>query len=184
MSYDAPTPPPNQPPASPQPTMNIAFNPKAWNIFDLIALGAGVLFFIFSFINRYVSASYEGFGYSVTYGASSWHSWAVPGVLLVLLAVILVAAKSLGGLIPPTVPLALIAAAAAAVGWLLVLLRGLTVDGAHLGWSGWILVILGLIVVAAAVIPLTSAAGNVEAKLNNAVNQIGNHNQTPPPPAN
>lgn len=192
MSFETPTPPP---PGAPQAGPGVTFNAKALSLFDLIALGAGVLFFIFSFINRYVSASFGGkscyMGYcaevpEVTVGTSAWHSYAVAGLLIMLVALVLIALKALQpSVLPASLPWGIITAGVATLGWVLVLIRGLTVGGgASLGWSGWILVIVGLVVVAAAVIPLTGAAGGVEAKLRNAANQVGNHggNTMPPPP--
>lgn len=159
MSYEAPTPPPS----SPQPS-STAFNANNLSIFDKIALGSAAVFFLFSFFTRFRKVDIGPFG---TYGISAWHSYAVAGLLLALLATVLVALKAVQpSVLPDGVPWPLVTGAAAAVGWFLVLLRGLTYSGGSVGWSGWIVFLAGLIFAAATVIPLTSAAGSVEQQLN------------------
>lgn len=209
----APTPPPG---ATPQAGQSFNFNIAKWNIFDKIALGAGVLFFIFSLLNGFIHASVKSQTFmGETYGGGSqtngtaWHSWGWIAVLLVLAAVILVALKAVDGIVPPTVPMPLVVAGAAGLGWLLLVIRAFTGGGypnpagsgvsVSPGWSAWVLFIIGLAIVAAVVIPLTSAAGSVEAKLNNAAGSFGGQNnggnntqppaaggssEFPPPPAN
>lgn len=175
MSDMAPTPPNTPPPAAPSPA-GPSFNINAWNIFDKIALGAGALFFIFSLFGGFihVSVSFAGFGSGSGTTGTAWHSWGAVAVLLVLASVILVGLKAMEGLLPSTIPAPLIAAGAAGLGWILLVLRAVTGGGypsgtgisISPGWSAYVLFVIGLAVVAATVIPLTSAAGDVEAKLN------------------
>lgn len=171
----APTPPPSSQPSG-APQAGPSFNIGAWSIFDKIALGSGALFFLFSFFNRFRSVDLGNvFGTNLgTVGISAWHSYAVAGLLIALVALVLVALKALQpSILPAGIPWPLVTAGAAALGWFIVLLRGLTYDGGSVGWSGWIVFIVGLVYVAATVIPLTSAAGNVEAKLNDAAGKLG-----------
>ena len=171
MSYDAPTPPPTP---TPPPASNGGLNPANWNIFDKIALGAGAVVFIFSFISSYVTVSFSGFGIHASAGVSAWHSYATVGLLLMFAAVALVVvAKMEPSPLPDTVPWPLVNGAIAGLGVFLVLLRGLTwsADGVGasvgIGWSGWILIIAGVVLAAATIIPLTSYRSRVESKLTN-----------------
>lgn len=165
MSFDAPTPPPSSPPpSSPPPASSASFNANNLSIFDKIALGSAAVFFLFSFFNRFRKVDIGPFG---TYGISAWHSYAVAGLLLALVAAVLVALKGLQpSILPEGVPWPLVTGGAAALGWFLVLLRGFTYSGGSVGWSGWIVFLAGLIFAAATVIPLTGAAGSVEQQLN------------------
>ena len=84
-----------------------------------------------------------------------------------------------GVALPGTAPWALITAGASALGVLLLLIRGLTWSesafgaSAGIGWSGWLIIIAGAVLAAATIIPLTSAAGSVEQKLNKIVPRSG-----------
>lgn len=167
MSDNAPTPPSAPQGGAPQGGSNVSFNIGALNIFDQIALISAAVFFLFSFFNRFRSVSYSGYGIDISAGISAWHSYAVAGLLIALVAAVLVALKAVQpSILPAGVPWPLVTAGAAALGWVLVLLRGLTYDGGSVGWSGWIVFIAGLIFAAATVIPLTGAAGSVEQQLN------------------
>lgn len=116
---------------------------KSIGKFEQGALGAGALAIILSFFSRYVSADLGPLG---TYGISAWHSYAVLGMLLIVAAVAVVAAKAFASeQLPAGVPWNLVAAAAAGLGTVLVILRALTAgEGAGVGWSGWLLFIAGI----------------------------------------
>lgn len=172
MSDMSPTPPSAPQGGTPQSGSNTSFNISALDIFDQIALGSAAVFFLFSFFNRFNSASFSYGGFSTTAGISAWHGYAVLGLLIILVATALVAVKAIQpSILPAGVPWPLVTAGAAALGWVLVLLRGLTYSGVSVGWSGWIVFIVGLVFVAATVIPLTAAAGSVEQQLNNKLNR-------------
>lgn len=158
----APTPPPPAP---------MSFDMGRWSIFDKIAVGAGAVALLFSFFTHYVSVSFSGFGASISAGVSAWHSYAVLGMLLILAAVALVLIRASDVPLPDTVPWPLVTAGASGLGVLLLLIRGLTWSesgpGASvgIGWSGWIVIIAGVVLTAAAVIPLTTYKSKVEEKL-------------------
>ncbi|MGN6723671.1 MAG: hypothetical protein ACTHJM_13750, partial [Marmoricola sp.] len=125
------------------------------------------------------TVSFPGFSTSgihmngLSAGISAWHSYAVVGMLLVLAATVLVVIHASDIALPPTVPWPLAAAGAAALGTFLLLIRGLTWSESALGasvgigWSGWIVIIAGVVLTAAAVIPLTTYRSKVEQKLTN-----------------
>ena len=174
MSFDAPT-----PPAAPTPSSggSSSFDPASWNIFEKIAVGAGVVLFIFSFISSYVTASVDAGPLHYSSGISAWNSYATLGLLLSFAAVALVVLQSLKpSPLPDTLPWPLITAGAAALGLLLLALRAFTYSGdapsglgvsVHPGWSGWIVLLAALLIAAATIIPLTSYRSRVEDRLNN-----------------
>lgn len=164
------------PPSGPTPPAGnpVGLNPGRWHIFDKIAVGAGLVALLFSFFSAFITVSIP----SVTLGGSTfgggsvgrnaWHGWAVIGLLLMIAATALVVIRTLQPpVLPDTAPWPLITAGAASLGVIIVFLRGVTYSGVSIGWSGWVLIIAGIIAAAATVIPLTSAAGSVESKLNN-----------------
>lgn len=149
---------------------------SSWNIFEKIAVGAGGVIFIFSFISSYVTASVSAGGFSASSGISAWNSYATLGLLLCFAAVALVVLQTMRpAVLPDTAPWPLITAGAAALGLLLLVIRAFTYGGdytglgvsVHPGWSGWLVMIAGAVLVAATAIPLTSRASAVEERLNN-----------------
>jgi len=134
--------------------------------FSLGALGAGVLAFVFSLFDSYVTASVSGFG---SQGTNAWVSFATLGMLLILAATALVGVKAFAGQsLPAVAPWHLVAAALAGVGTLLLILRALTAGGDSIasgfvevsvgpGWSGWLLFILGIALTVCAVLDSRAA---------------------------
>lgn len=148
----------------------------SWNIFEKIAVGAGAVIFIFSFVSSYVVASVNVGGLTASTGISAWNSYATLGLLLCFAAVALVVLQTMRpAVLPDTAPWPLITAGAAAFGLLLLVIRAFTYGGdytglgvsVHPGWSGWLLLAAGAVLVAATTIPLTSRASAVEERLNN-----------------
>jgi len=149
---------------------------SSWNIFQKIAVGAGGVLFIFSFISSYVTASVSAGGFSASSGISAWNSYATLGLLLCFAAVALVVLQTMNpAVLPDTLPWPLITAGSAGLGLLLLVIRAFTYGGdytgvgvsVHPGWSGWLVMAAGAVLTAAVVIPLTSKATMVEEKLNN-----------------
>ena len=107
------------------------------------ALISFVVALILSFIGSYVTASYDdelGLG-DFDFGVSAWESYATFGMLLLIVAAAIVAARAFPPqVLPAGVPWQLIALAAAALGTLLLILRALTWPGEGAGFSvgpGW-----------------------------------------------
>jgi hypothetical protein len=156
---------------------------SSWNIFEKIAVGAGGVLFIFSFISSFVTASVSFGGISASNGISAWNSYATLGLLLCFAAVALVVLQTMKpAVLPDTLPWPLVTAGGAGVGLLLLVLRAFTYGGdvpsgsgvsVHPGWSGWIVMLAGLLIAAATIIPLTSYRSKVEDKLNNIVPPSG-----------
>ena len=150
---------------------------STWNIFDKIAVGAGGVIFIFSFISSFVTASVSAGPFAVSNGISAWNSYAVLGLLLMFAAVALVVLQTMQPtVLPDTAPWPLITAGGAGLGLLLLVLRAFTYGGGvpsgigvsvHPGWSGWLVMAAGVVLVAATAIPLTTYRSRVEDKLNN-----------------
>lgn len=167
------TPPPVAPPAAygaaPAQGVNIQFDVKAWSIFDFVALGAGLLFFIFSFLDGFIHVStdrscYDDYcyaGFSGTDG-TSWHSWGWLGTLIVIAAIVVVLLKVVKGLLPKTPLVPMIAAGLAGLGWLLLMIRSWTYGGGGSysvspGWSSWVMMVLGLVIIGALATPIIQA---------------------------
>jgi hypothetical protein len=173
----APTPPPAAP--TPPPAGPPSFNVGSWNIFDKIAVGAGAVVFLFSFLKSYVTVSLSAYGLSGSgLGVSAWHSYAVLGLLMMFAAVALVVVSKMdASALPNSVPWPLINGIIAAIGVFLVLLRGLTWSASYsnygvgasvgIGWSGWIVILAGVVLASATIIPLTTYKSKVEEKLTN-----------------
>jgi len=127
-------------------------------------LGALIAFavaFILSLIGSYVVASFEGadvagvdLGDSIA-GTNAWVSYATFGMLLLIVAAAIVAARAFAPhALPSGVPWQLIALAAAALGTLLIIVRALTASesastvGGELsagpGWSGYALFVAAI----------------------------------------
>jgi len=122
---------------------------------DQVILGAGILFLLLSFFAPfygYTGPSFHGLsGASVT----AWHSYGFLGVLLIIIAVGIVAARVLGNASLPALPVGpnVLVAGLATLGFLLLLLRGFTYPSGHdvgFKWGAWVLFILALAVIVGA----------------------------------
>ncbi|OUZ09983.1 hypothetical protein BHE97_09250 [Aeromicrobium sp. PE09-221] len=127
--------------------------------FSLGALGAGILAFILSLFDSYVTVSAGGFGSA---GTNAWTSFATLGMLLVVAATALIAVRVFAGqVLPPVAPWFLVSAVAAGVGTFLLILRAFTGGGSvpsglgvsvGPGWSGWLLFVAGIVLTVCAVL--------------------------------
>ncbi len=109
---------------------------KSLGKFEQGALIAGGLSIILSFFPRYQSVDLG----VVSGGFSAWHSTGVLGMLLVIAATGIIAAKVFAAdSLPDTVPWTLVALAAAGLGTIILIIRGLTWSYANPGWSGYLL---------------------------------------------
>lgn len=132
--------------------------------FSLGALAAGIVAFILSLFNSYVTVSASGFGSA---GTNAWTSFATLGMLLVIAATALIAVKVFAGqVLPPVAPWFLVSAVVAGVGTFLLILRALTGGGdvpsgmgisVGPGWSGWLLFIAGIALTVCAVLDSRAA---------------------------
>jgi hypothetical protein len=129
-------------------------------------LGAGILFFIFSIFAPfygYSGPTFHGFG---SFSVSAWHSYGFLGVLLILIAVGIVAARVFGNVSLPALPVApnLLVAGLAALGFLILLLRGVSYPSGHdVGflWGAWLLFILAIVIIAFAFLNSKAAGEKV-----------------------
>lgn len=129
---------------------------------DQAVLGLGILAFIASFFPFYgVSVNVGGFKASSS--ITTWHSYAVLGILLVLAATLLAAAQAFAGSSLPTMPVSanFLVAGLAALGTLLIILRGFTYDTASapggsvgLKWGFYVVMIVCIAQVVFAVVRL------------------------------
>ena len=118
---------------------------------DLGVMAAGAAALIFSFL-PYWGVSYRGLG-GLGGNITAWHGWALLGVLMLLAAAGIVAARVFGGAEMPTLPVGwhVIVAGLAGLGTFIILIRGLTYPhlsgaGASVGmkWGGYLLVLAGI----------------------------------------
>jgi hypothetical protein len=98
---------------------------------DQAVLGLGILAFIASFFPFY-GASVKFGNVSASSSITTWHSYAVLGILLVLAATVLAGAQVFAGSSLPTMPLSanFLVAGLSALGTLLIIIRGFTYDTA------------------------------------------------------
>jgi hypothetical protein len=117
---------------------------------DLIAVGAGILVFVASFLPWY-GVKFEGSvaESGVNGTVDAWHGLAGVGLILLLFSLVVTAAEPFGGEEMPRLPVRIAAAVLACAGALFVVIRsfdlpGSDVPGASVGlrWGGWILVVL------------------------------------------
>jgi hypothetical protein len=123
---------------------------------DLGVMAAGAAALVFSFL-PYVGVTFKLAGVGSS-GASinAWHGVAFLGVLLLVAAAGVVAARVFGGVTLPTLPVGwhVVLAAAAAIGTLILVWRGLTYGGdanvlgssvsAGMRWGGYLLSLAGI----------------------------------------
>lgn len=130
----------------------MAFDAKTVSTNDWGVIGSAVGVLIFSLFGSYVTVTYNDQDLLGDYGGvSAWNSYATLGVLLLMLAGALVAARVFAGVALPDIGVGwnLVAVVAAGLGALLVIARAFTYpDGFGLevgpGWSGYILMLLAI----------------------------------------
>jgi hypothetical protein len=123
---------------------------------DLGVMAAGAAALVFSFL-PYVGVSFKIAGIGSTGGSiNAWHGIAWLGVLLLVAAAGVVAARVFGGVALPTLPVGwhVVLAAVAGIGTIILLVRGLTYGGdtgvlgssvsAGMRWGGYLLVLAGI----------------------------------------
>jgi hypothetical protein len=140
-------------------------------------IGAGIVVFISSFFDFYGSS----FG-----SWTAWHSYGFLGVLLLLLATVVAAARVLANAKLPKLPVGenLLVAGLAALGTLLLILRGVTYKtfpGVGLQWGAYVIFIAGAAVTAFAVMNFRSS-GEKLAWDATALNKPGTAGGAPVPP--
>src|SRR6185437_12994463 len=127
---------------------------------DKGVLGAGIVALIFSFVSHYYGGSVNVGGFHYSAGVNAWHSYAIFGMLLILLATVVAAIRVAGAAQLPKLPVGpnLLIAGLAGLGTLLVLIRGLTAGSGGgpgysygIQWSGYIVIIAGVIETAFAI---------------------------------
>jgi hypothetical protein len=124
---------------------------------DLGVLAAGLAALVFSFL-PYVGSSYKvkGLGGGSSH-VNAWHGWSVFGLLLLVVAAAVVAARVFGAVELPALPVGwhVLVAGAAALGTFIVLVRGLSWGGTEfegvgtsyssgMRWGGYLLVLAGV----------------------------------------
>ena len=136
---------------------------------DLGVMAAGVAALVFSFL-PYWGVSYKGLGTGLSGSVTAWHGWAFLGLLMILAAAGIVAARVFGGMTLPTLPVGwyVIVAGLAALGTAIVLIRGLTYPhlsgvGASVGmkWGGYLLVLAGIVEAAFAFMAMRASGETV-----------------------
>jgi|SRR5450631_436154 hypothetical protein len=138
------------------------FDLKQINRNDQGILGAGILFLLLSFFVPFYGVSFKGVGgLGASASVTAWHSYGFLGVLLVLIAVGIVAARVLANASLPSLPIGpnLLVAALATLGTLLLLLRGFTYSSASgpgvsvgLKWGAYVIFVLAIAVVVFAIL--------------------------------
>lgn len=137
---------------------------------DLGIMAAGAAAFVFSFLPYYgVSYKITGAGgFSASFNA--WHSYALLGLLMIIAAAGIVAARVFADVTLPTLAVGwhVIVAALAGLGTFLVILRALTyphisVPGGSYGpkWGGYVLFIAGIVETVFAVMALRASGESV-----------------------
>lgn len=146
----------------------MAFDANNVKMTDWGVMGCAAALLLFSFVSSFVTASVDvgdefegvsGLGsgaLDTSEGISAWNSYAALGLLLLLAVGVLAAARVLGGITLPSIPVGwnLVLAGAAGLGALLVVLRAFTYsESADLlgvsvdvgpGWSGWLVMLLAI----------------------------------------
>jgi hypothetical protein len=138
---------------------------------DQVILGAGILFLLLSFFAPFYGVSYHGpGGFGGSASVTAWHSYGFLAVLLIIIAVAIVAARVLGNVSLPALPIGpnLLVVVVSGLGTLLLLLRGFTYKSASGGgysvglkWGAWVLYILAIAVVVGAVMNLLASGEKV-----------------------
>jgi len=143
------------------------FDLKQINRNDQGILGAGILFLLLSFFVPFYGVSFKGVGgLGASASVTAWHSYGFLGVLLVLIAVGIVAARVFANASLPSLPIGpnLLVAALATLGTLLLLLRGFTYKSASgagisvgLKWGAYVIFVLAIAVVVFAILNLKAS---------------------------
>jgi len=143
------------------------FDLKQINRNDQGILGAGILFLLLSFFVPFYGVSFKGVGgLGASASVTAWHSYGFLGVLLVLIAVGIVAARVFANASLPSLPIGpnLLVAALATLGTLLLLLRGFTYKSASgagisvgLKWGAYVIFVLAIAIVVFAILNLKAS---------------------------
>jgi hypothetical protein len=132
------------------------FDLKQINRNDQIIMGAGALTLILSFFPGWYTVSVSSGLFKVSKSYNAWQGIGILGILLLIAAAGIVAARVLGGVQLPTMPLGwnVIVAGAAALGTVLMILEWLIMDPTNgfsghgvsqgLGWAGYVLLLIAL----------------------------------------
>jgi hypothetical protein len=153
-------------------------------------LGAGILFLLLSFFVPFYGLSGPGGFGGTSYNWTAWHSYGFLGVLLIIIAVGIVAARVFGNASLPSLPVGpnLLVVVLSGLGTLLLLLRGLTYKTASLGgysvglkWGAYVIFILAIAVVVFAFMNFRSS-GEKMAWDATAMNKAPAAGSTPPAP--
>jgi hypothetical protein len=153
-------------------------------------LGAGILFLLLSFFVPFYGISYNGPGFGGSASVTAWHSYGFLGVLLIIIAVGIVAARVFGNASLPSLPLGpnLLVVVLSGLGTLLLLLRGFTYKTASGGgysvglkWGAWVIFVLAIAVVVFAFLNFR-ASGEKAAWDATAMNKAPAAGSTPPAP--
>ena len=128
------------------------FDLKQINRNDQAILGAGILFLLLSFFAPfygYTGPTFHGLG---NYSVTAWHSYGFLGVLLIIIAAGIVAARVFGNVSLPPLPVApnVLVAGLAALGFVILLIRGFSYpSGRDVGfeWGAWVLFILAIVII-------------------------------------
>jgi hypothetical protein len=146
------------------------FDLKQINRNDQAILGAGILFFVLSIFIPFYGYSGPHLAFGGNYSVSAWHSYGWLGVLLILIAVGIVAARVFGNLSLPKLPIGpnVLVAALALLGTLILFLRGLTYKSASAGgysvglkWGAWVDYILAVVVVVFAIMNMRASGEKI-----------------------
>ena len=137
---------------------------------DLGVMAAGAAALVFSFL-PYWGYSLKGLG-GGSASITAWHSYATLGMLLLIIAAGIVAARVFGGVTLPATPIGwhVIVAALAALGTLLVIVRALTIGdfgivgssiSAGVKWGGYLLFLAAVAETVFAVLALRESGESV-----------------------
>jgi hypothetical protein len=139
------------------------------NTNDLGVMGAGVAVFVFSLLPYWGLSGGKGLG-GLNVSITAWHGWALLGVLLLIAAAGVVAARVFADVTMPTLPVGwhVVVTAVAALGTLLVIVRGFTYPHASFGgasygvkWGGYLLFVAAIAETVFAVLALRESGESV-----------------------
>jgi hypothetical protein len=131
---------------------------KALGLYRQVALIAGVLALVISFIKAYIRVSSGGQSANVM---NAWDGLGTLAMLLLIVSIVIVAATAFAAAsLPAQVPWTLVALALAAISAVILVIKPFTVDVPSFasdvsvgpGWSGWLLLALAVVYLASVVL--------------------------------